>query len=298
MSNNWRSRIGHYLWNLFDIYIHAHVSRASAQLAYYLLLSIFPIMIVVSSVLGRLPLADSAVLQRLLEKLPDAFGWLLLDYLKYVEQNQSVALLSGGVILTLTSSSAAFRGLMDIFGEVFGKRVRGGLLGFIFSLFLSVVLIIMIYGGLLIVLLGDWLLNAIKFLLNVPVLHYGWRQAQLAFPFAMLFFFLALIYSLTARTPRHKRTIVPGALLAALTLVGATNLFSTFLTVSTRYTTVYGSLAAVIVLMIWLFLCSNIIIMGNIINFVAAEEQDRFGTMRLPSLKRIVQRKQGKPKTK
>lgn len=285
MGSHFQRRSASLIWRMLDIYIHARVSRASAQLAYYLLLSIFPIIIVISSILGMLPLAKAEYLVNTLNELPPAIGGILLDYLTYVERNQSVALLSGGIIITLTASSAAFRGLMDIFGEVFGQRVRGGIPGWIFSLLLSVMLIVMIYGGLVIVLLGDLLLNMIQFLLAVPVLHYGWRLAQFTLPFAMLFLFLALVYHLTARTPRHKKTILPGAFLAALSLVAATSLFSSFLSVSTRYTTVYGSLAAVMILMIWLFICGNILILGNIFNYAIAENQDQFGTMRLPKLK-------------
>ena len=284
MTAPWKNPVVHSLWVLIDIYISKRVSRASAQLAYYLLMSIFPILIVISSILGMLPITDSQVIQRILPMLPMAVQDLLGDYLIYINTHQSVALLSGGAIMTLTASSAAFRGLMDIFGEVFGKRVQEGFWGFIFSLFLSLLLIVMLYGSLLIVLLGNWLQHIMPTVMDLLLVHYGWRLVQLLLPFAMIFLFLALIYRLTAWTPRHKRTILPGAFLAALALVAATNVFSYFIGVSSRYTTVYGSLAAVIILLVWLFLCSNIIILGNIFNFVVAEEQDRFGTMRLPRL--------------
>ena len=284
LTGPWKNPVVYALWALFDIYISKRVSRASAQLAYYLLMSIFPILIVISSILGMLPITDSQVIQRILPMLPVAVQDLLGDYLIYINTHQSVALLSGGAIMTLTASSAAFRGLMDIFGEVFGKRVQEGFWGFIFSLFLSLLLIVMLYGSLLIVLLGNWLQHIMPTVMDLLLVHYGWRLVQILLPFAMIFLFLALIYRLTAWTPRHKRTILPGAFLAAMALVAATTLFSYFIGVSSRYTTVYGSLAAVIILLVWLFLCSNIIILGNIFNFVVAEEQDRFGTMRLPRL--------------
>lgn len=274
-----------FLWDLVQVYLEKHVSRASAQLAYYLLLSVFPVLLIVSAILGMLPIAGSDLLARILGGVPQAISVLLEDYLRYVDSNQSVAMLSGGIIMTLTASSAAFRGLMDIFGEVFGQRVRGGVLGAVFSVLLSLLLLVMIYGSLLIVLLGDWLLSMIRFLLDVPVLHYGWRMAQLLMPFALIFLFLALIYRLTARTPRHKQMVLPGAFLASVALVAATSLFSTFIGVSSRYATVYGSLASVIILMVWLFLCSNILILGNIFNFLRAKHRDEFGTGRLPRLR-------------
>ncbi len=43
-------------------------------------------------------------------------------------------------------------------------------------------------------------------------------------------------------------------------------LFSLFISASTRYALIYGSLASVIIMMVWLFLCSMIIICGNILN--------------------------------
>ncbi|MGM9594287.1 MAG: YihY/virulence factor BrkB family protein [Candidatus Onthomonas sp.] len=269
---------------LIQIYLEKKVSRASAQLAYYILLSIFPVLIVVSAILGMLPLSGSDLLGEIIDVLPAAVGSLLDDYLLYVQNNQSVALISGGVIMTITASSAAFRGLMDIFGEVFGQRVRGGIIGVIFSILLSILMLVLIYGSLLIVLLGDWLLGMIQFLLDMPVVHYSWRLAQILMPFGLIFCVLALIYRLTARTPRHKRMVLPGALLAAVVLVAATSLFSTFIGVSSRYATVYGSLASVIILMVWLFLCSNILIMGNIFNFVRARHRELYGTGRLPRL--------------
>ena len=142
----------------------------------------------------------------------------------------------------------------------------------------------MLYGSLLIVLLGNWLQHIMPGVLDLLLVHYGWRLVQILLPFAMIFLFLALIYRLTAWTPRHKRTILPGASLASIALVAATNVFSYFISVSSRYTTVYGSLAAVIILLVWLFLCSNIIILGNVFNYVAAEQQDQYGTIRLPHL--------------
>lgn len=278
---------------MIQIYLDKKVSRASAQLTYYILLSLFPLLILASAILGMLPMPDTHLLMDLTESFPAEIGPLLQDYLTYVQQNQSVALLSGGIIMTLTASSAAFRGLMDIFGEIFGQRVRGGIIGLFFSILLSLLLLVMIYGSLLVVLLGDWLLGMIRFLLDVPVLDYSWRLAQLLMPFGLIFLFLALVYRLTARTPRHKRMILPGAFWAAVALVAATSLFSRFISFSSRYTTVYGSLASVIVLMLWLFLCSNILILGNIFNFVRAQHRDLFASSRI-SLP-IILRKREKP---
>lgn len=283
--SKWRDKTAvQFGMELVHIYLDKRISRASAQLAYYMLLSVFPVLMIISTILGMLPIENSDALNRILAAVPSTIGAILEDYLAYVTENQSAALLSGGIIMTLTASSAAFRGLMDIFGEIFGERIRGGAMGVLFSILMSLGMLIMIYGALLIVLLGDWLLDVVRALLDIPVLHYGWRLIQIVMPFAAIFLFLSLVYRITARTPRHKRTICPGALLTSVILVVATSIFSQFITSSSRYATVYGSLASVIILLVWLFLCSNIVIMGNVFNFVWANFEDKYGTGKLPHL--------------
>ena len=54
----------------------------------------------------------------------------------------------------------------------------------------------------------------------------------------------------------------------AVALVVASLLFSLIMSRSTRYSLVYGSLASLIILLLWLYLCSNIFILGNVVNCV------------------------------
>ena len=67
---------------------------------------------------------------------------------------------------------------------------------------------------------------------------------------------------------RPRPPILTGAFLAAVALVAATALFSWFIGLSSRYSLVYGSLASVIILLVWLYLCGNILILGNVFNCV------------------------------
>lgn len=260
---------------LIDVYTARHISRASAQLAYYLIMCLFPVLIVLVSIISFLPIEGMSSLEQMMSALPDAVREIVWDYLLYIQDNQSLSLLIVGVVTTLMASSAGFQGLIDIFSEIFGHRIRAGIWETLFSLALSLLLPIILYGALLMVLLGDWLLNLVKFLLDVPVLHYGWRLAQILMPLGVTFLALALIYWLTGPNRACGRRILPGALAAAVVLVAATNIFSSFMGMSTRYTVVYGSLASVIILLLWLFLCSNIIILGNVCNYLWAEEKEK-----------------------
>ena len=83
-----------------------------------------------------------------------------------------------------------------------------------------------------------------------------------------MFLFVLLVYRMAAPRGRPRPPILTGAFLAAVALVAATALFSWFIGLSSRYSLVYGSLASVIILLVWLYLCGNILILGNVFNCV------------------------------
>ena len=56
--------------------------------------------------------------------------------------------------------------------------------------------------------------------------------------------------------------------MSATALVACSVLFSWFIGMSSRYSLVYGSLASIIIMLVWLYLCGNILIIGNIFNCV------------------------------
>ena len=80
--------------------------------------------------------------------------------------------------------------------------------------------------------------------------------------------FISLVYRMSAPIGKPRPPVLRGAILAAAALVGASALFSWFIGMSSRYSLVYGSLASVIILLVWLYLCGNILILGNVVNCV------------------------------
>ena len=66
-------------------------------------------------------------------------------------------------------------------------------------------------------------------------------------------------------------TAWPGAVFASVGLVAGTGVFSMFISLSSRYSLVYGSLANIMLLMLYLFVCSNILVTGSLINCLRAK---------------------------
>lgn len=97
-----------------ELYFSKRVSRSAAELAYFLILTFFPVLICINAFIGLLHLDINAVLEAASTFLPRETLGILGDYIQYITGNQSPALLAAGGIMTLFSASAAFRALMNI----------------------------------------------------------------------------------------------------------------------------------------------------------------------------------------
>ena len=96
--------------------------------------------------------------------------------------------------------------------------------------------------------------------------------------FLLVLVLVLAVYRLGTPLPfrRRTRTLYLTALLSAAALVACSVLFSWFIGMSSRYSLVYGSLASLIILLVWLYFCGNILLLGAVAGRV-------WGQLRIPS---------------
>ena len=247
-----------------QLYFRRHVSRSAAALAYFLLLSFFPVLICINAFVGLLRLDVGAVVEAASAILPRETLGILADYMGYITTNQSPALLLAGAGMTLVSASAAFRVLMHAMEELYGRRGRRGVRRLAASAAFPVLLLLTVYLAAAVLLTGEWLFTWLARKLRLPpeLLPWQWQWFRFLLLFLLVFLFVLLAYRMAAPGGVPRPPVVAGALLAAAALVAATALFSRLIGLSARYSLVYGSLASVIILLVWLYLCGNLLILG------------------------------------
>lgn len=257
--------------DVVELYFVHRVSRSAAELAYFLLLTFFPILICVSAFVSKLNLEMSALLEEASYVLPQEVLAIFQDYLHYLDTHQSDAMLVAGVFMSALFASAAVRGLMNIMHEIYGRATFQGIFQLIASLIFSVLLLITIYLSITVVVTGNWFFRMVGQLLKLEDLVAKvdtWQWSKYLMLIALVFLFILLLYRFSAPLSHPRPPVIPGALLAAVALTVASMIFSTFMEHSTRYSLVYGSLTSVIILLVWLYLCGNILIVGSLINYV------------------------------
>ena len=254
-----------------DVYFSKKVGRAAAELAYFLILTFFPIMICVSAFVNELHLDLTRLLDQADPFLPAGVLAIFQEYLTYIDTNQSAAMLVSGAFLTILFASAAVRGLMNMMHELYGRATFRGFWQVVASVLFAVLLLAVMYLSLAVVVTGNWffhLLGQVLKLENLVERFGAWQSVKYLLLLGMVFLFILLLYRFAAPLDKPRPPVVPGAVGASIALAIASMIFSVLMGNSTRYSLVYGSLASVIIMLVWLYLCGNILIMGNVVNYV------------------------------
>ena len=222
---------------MVDIYFSKHISRSAAELAYFLILSFFPLLICINAFISLLPVDLEEVLAAASPLLPRAARDILMEYVGYITTNQSPGLLIAGVFMTVFFASAAFRALMNIMEEIYGRKGYRGLRQVIASVLFALLLLVTIFLSLVVLLTGGWLFQAAERLLHLDTnsLPWDWQWMRFLLLFLLVFLFVMLVYRVAAPQGKPRPPVMTGAFLTAVVLSIFSILFSWFIGLSSRY---------------------------------------------------------------
>ena len=246
------------------------IPLASAALCYYMMMTVFPLIICLYTLLGQN--YDQAI--RILEFMEGLLSADTLDtvrsFLAYVANNHSMAMAIAGLTVMLTSASAAVRSMQVTIGRMQGGLRYSGITGFLFSMLYSVVFLAATWFAILVMFSSRKILKLIREWLPLAMIDVNWVDVnwhEIKYLLLALIMFLLLwgIYRF-ARKKGIRYYTWPGAIFATFGIVAMSLIFSGFIAVSARYSLVYGSLASVILLMYWIYLICQVIYIGAALN--------------------------------
>ena len=255
------------------LYTDKRLTRASAALSFFLTSTLFPLLIILYTLLGSSAERIARILDFARALMAAETANTIEDFLRYVALNNSRSMMMAALLLLLTSASAAMRTLEATIGELQGEPRYRGLRDLLFSLVFSLLFTAALYFSILVMLTGREFLAWINSFL--PIMDIGAVWQVLRYPL-MAAIEYGIIYGLFLVSEPHRARypIAPGALLTTAALVGVSVMYSSFIGASVRYPLVYGSLASIILLMLWLYTCCLMIFAGAALN-VALRDQRR-----------------------
>ncbi len=254
------------------IKVHDLLGRA-AQLSYYFLLALFPLLLFLVTLLGYFAEVGSQLRNSLLEYLatvmPHSAVTLVQSTLEEITRSRGGGKLSFGLLAALWAASSGMGAIGETLNVAYDvKETRAWWKVRMISVALTITLAVLIMTALAIVLYGGRIGDAVAAMLGYSrAFTTAWRIVEL--PIAILFVFLTfnMIYYFAPnlRRPRWRRSI-PGCIVGGILWLLISLGFRIYLHFFNSYSVTYGSLGALIVLMLWFYLTGVAILIGGEIN--------------------------------
>ena len=247
-----------------------HIPLYAANAAFYLILSLFPAVMLIVGMLPYIGYTQASLLNALRGLLPDVLMPLMERIVNDMSTNNT------GVMLSITAVTAIWSSSRGVYCLQLGLNSINGASenrSYFFRRALCVVYMVFILAALMLTLvLHGFGREIASFCMSRPVPILQWIAKVLQFRGLLLMFLLTALFSAIFFVFPNKRmhflSVVPGAALAALGWLVFTNLFSVYVIYSQSYSTLYGSLSVLAIGMFWLYSCMVILFCGAVFNLM------------------------------
>ena len=253
-----------------DVYNRCSIAQAAAALAYFLLLTLFPLLLCINYFIGIFRLNLEQVLSSLEQFFPQEALGVVQDYLAYASRSQSEAVFLAALSAIVLSASAGLRTLLHTMDRLYGRPPGNGLGRIALSVALSALFLLAIYLSAVVVVTGGWffqlleehLPQALLQILPLSTLSTLWLGIRYILLFCFMLLLVLPVYWVGSPKKFHNWFLIGNAMVTAGGMVVCSAVLSWFVGLSSRYSVVYGSLASIIILVMWLYYCGNILLLG------------------------------------
>lgn len=244
-----------------------HVSAYAAQSAFFMMLSLVPIILLLMTLVRFTPVTQADIMEVAYEMFPKTVSSTIISIVNEV-YNQTGTVISVTVLMAMWSAGkgvlAISNGLNTIRGQIETRnyiflRLRAAFYTVLFLIAIILSLVILGFG------------NSISMLVNqyVPVFQYiadfiiEIRTIVMIF---VLIIFSLCIYMFLPNEKRKLRNQLPGAIFTAFGWTLASFIFSVYMDIFKGFSNMYGSLTTIVIIMLWLYFCMYVMLLGGEIN--------------------------------
>jgi len=251
-------------------FVQDNGAMVAAAMSFYTLVSIPPLLIVAVAALGLALRSSEQAYVVVLDYVGRFYPTAALDVLGHVTRTKG-AVGGLGLILLLWSGSSVFLSLEKAVNIAWAVKHRRG---FVRERILAIG---MTLGTGVLLLASAGVTALVGVILKAPALRailsempQGWHLAGLALPLMLTIGMFTLVYKLLPNRPVRLLDALTGGVVAGILWEVGKHVFGWYVSSMARYSVIYGSLTAVIVLMIWIYYSSMIMIIGAEVGAVKA----------------------------
>ena len=254
--------------NLIQKIPEHHVAAYAAQSAFFFILSLIPIILLLVTLVQYTPVTKADVMTAVLQIFPSTINTMLTSIVNQV-YNQSMGIIPVTILVALWSAGKGVLALATALNTMFGCpetrnyiyiRLRATAYTVLFIMMLMVMLVVAVFGNTL----QDFFID------HVPLLHRFtgvmlWLKNFVA-PALLTILFLYVYKYLPNSDEIELKEQIPGAIFAAAGWMTCSWVFSVYLDLFQGFSSMYGSLTTIILIMLWMYFSMYCILLGGELN--------------------------------
>lgn len=251
-----------------------HLSDVAAQMAYFLLLALFPMLIVLVMILSYIHIDTAGIGEFLKRLIPEQSVRLIIGTLNEVIKDKSVAILSVGMLAafwgSLKGSNALIKGINIVYHSLGTRHI---IVNYLIAIVTTISIPLIIVITLVFLITGQFIQNfLLKIFPSIEIFRGVISWIRLVFPLLVTALFFFGFYKIAPAIKVRFRDVLMGTIFTTISWYLASALFSMYIASIGNYSKFYGSLGSVVILMLWLYFSSMIILIGAEINAMFHEK--------------------------
>ena len=271
------SAVGRVAGQVLLRYYDHDVARDSAALTYYLLFALFPLLIFISVLLGALQLNVESITAFLSNIAPPAVVGIVKAYLEYVSGNASKELLWFSLVFSIWFPMRATSCLMHSVRKAFNYGPPKSILrSTLRTLLFALLLIVSIALTTLLTMVGRRALEFVSTLITIPESFISvWSYLRFVLMGLVMAAMLWTLYMLALGETIPARQVLPGVASSLAGWLAVSMAFSYYVEHFAHYAELYGSIATIIVALLWLYWSGTVLVLGAELNGAMIAERTR-----------------------
>ena len=254
----------------------SRISAYSAQTAFFMFLSLIPLIMLLLSLLQQIGAATDSFASAAKQFAPEFVSSFFNTYVDEIISTSNLSLTIASAFVLLWSASKGVFAIIGGLNSVYEiKESRNYFLVRLLAIFYTIAFIFIIIAALILLVFGDTLSGFLYSLFpNLKGLVYIITSLRFILGFLILVLFFSILYKSLPSGKQRFLDQIPGAVISSAGWVSFSILFSFFVENFGNYANIYGSLTAIIVLMLWLYTCMYILFLGAEINNIISSRID------------------------
>ncbi len=265
------NRIKGYAFRVMDVVSSHHTGAYAAQAAYFFVLSMIPIILLLLTMVQFTSLTKDYIMNAVLQVFPTTVEGLIESIVDQV-YSQSGTIIPITVLVALWSAGRGVLSITNGLNCVYESRetrnyvylrIRASLYTVIFLVAIILSLALSVFGNRIAIMLNQHFPVLVR-LIDMVI------RSRTLITLGILTLFWDMVYKyLPNRKNIGKTTMkkqLPGAIFTACAWQVISFIFSIYLDIFTGFTTMYGSLTMIILIMLWLYMCMYVILLGGEVN--------------------------------